>query len=85
MSAMTTPPRVVKLGTSQVRQPSRMKSQAQDVEDVIKVFAKEKKKTEPIIEDKKAVQKNDEKKYPARKKVKMRKRKKREKEDDLSH
>ena len=54
MSAMTTPPRVVKLGTSQVRQPPRMRSQAQDVEDVIKVSAEEKKKDEPIIEDKEA-------------------------------
>ena len=48
---MTTPPRVVKLGTSQVRQLPRMKSQAQDVEYVIKVSAKEKKKAEPITED----------------------------------
>ena len=50
-----------------------MKSQAQDVEDVIKVSAKEKKKVELITEDKKAEQKNDEKKSLARKKVKMRK------------
>ena len=62
-----------------------MRSQAQDVEDVIKVSGKEKKKEEPITEDKKAEQRNDEKKSPARKKVKMRKRKQREKEDDLSH
>ena len=54
MSAMTTPPRVVKLGTSQVRQFPRMRSQAQDVEDFIKVSAEEKKKSEPITEDKKA-------------------------------
>ena len=62
-----------------------MKSQAQDVEDVIKVSAKEKNKSEPITEDKKAKKKNDEKKSPARKKVKMRKRNQREKEYDLSH
>ena len=62
-----------------------MKSQAQDVEDVIKASVKENKKAEPITEDKKAVQGNDEKKSPARKKVKMRKIKQREKEDDLSH
>ena len=62
-----------------------MRSQAQDVEYVIKVFTKEKKKEEPITEDKKAEQRNDEKKSPARKKVKMRKRKQREKGDDLSH
>ena len=30
---MTTPPKVVKLGTSQVRQPPRMRSQAQIVEE----------------------------------------------------
>ena len=51
---MTTPPRVLKLGTSQVRQPLRMKSQVQDVEDVIKISTKEKKKSDPITEDKKA-------------------------------
>ena len=62
-----------------------MRSQAQDVEYVIKVSAKEKKKAELITKDKKAEQNNDEKKYPSRKKVKMRKRKQREKEDDLSH
>ena len=84
MSAMTTPPRVVKLGTSQVRQLPRMRSQAQDVEDVIKVSAKEKKKDDPITEDKKAEQRNDEKKSLARKKVKMRKRKQWEKVADLS-
>ena len=84
-SAMTMPPKVVKLNTSQVRQPPRMRSQAQDVEDVIKVSAEEKKKDEPITEDKKVEQRNDEKKSPAGKKVKMRKRKQREKEDDLSH
>ena len=54
MSAMTTPPRVVKLGISQVRQFPRMRNQVQDVEDVIKVSAEEKKKTELITEDKKA-------------------------------
>ena len=62
-----------------------MRSQKQDVEDAIKVFAAEKQKDEKITEDKKVEQKNDEKKSPARKKVKMRKRKQREKEDDLSH
>ena len=62
-----------------------MRIQAQDVEDVIKVSAAKKKKAKPITKDKKAEQKNDEKKSPARKKVKMRKRKQREKEDDLSH
>ena len=71
---MTTPPKVLRLGTSQVRQMPRMMSRAQDVEDVIKVFAAEKQKDEPITEDKKAEQKNDENKYSARKKVKMRKR-----------
>ena len=84
MSAMTTPPRVVKLGISQVRQFPRLRNQAQDVEDVIKVSANEKKKYDPIIEDKKAERRNDEKKSPARKKVKMRKRKQREKVADLS-
>ena len=84
-SARTTPPRVVKLGTSQVRQPPRMKSQAPKVEVVTKLSAKEKKNTEPITEDKKAEQKNDEKKSPAKKKVKMRKRKQREKSADLSN
>ena len=79
---MMTPPKVVKLGASQVRQPPRTKNQAQDVEDVIKSSAE--KKNEPITEDKKAEQRNDEKKSPARKKVKMRKRKQREKEADLS-
>ena len=62
-----------------------MRSQAQDVEDVIKVSSEEKKKDEPITEDKKVEKRNDEKKSPARKKVKMRKRKQWEKEDDLSH
>ena len=54
MSTMTTPPRVVKLGKSQVRQFPRLRNQAQDVEDVIKISAKEKKKAEPITEYKKA-------------------------------
>ena len=81
---MTTPPRVAKLSTSQVRQPPRMKSQAQEVEVVTKVSAKEKKNAELITKDKKAEQKNDEKKSPARRKVKMRKRKQREKVADLS-
>ena len=62
-----------------------MRSQAQNVEYVIKVPAEEKKKYEPITEDNKAEQRNNEKKSPARKKVKMRKGKPREKEDDLSH
>ena len=53
-SAMTTPPRVVKLSTSQVKQPLRMKSQAPEVEFVTKVSANEKKNAEPITEDKKA-------------------------------
>ena len=35
VSAITMPPRVVKLGTSQVRQPPRMRSQAQIVEESI--------------------------------------------------
>ena len=82
-SAMTTSPRVVKLSTAQVRQPLRMKSQVPEVEVVTKVSAKEKKNAEPITEDKKAKQKNDEKKSPARRKVKMRKRKQREKVTDL--
>ena len=81
---MTTSPRVVKLSTTQVRQSLRMKSQAPEVEVVTKVSAKEKKNAEPTTEDKKAEQKNDEKKSPARIKVKMRKRKQREKVDDLS-
>ena len=81
---MTTPPRVVKLSTSQVRQLPRMTSQAPEVEVVTKVSAKEKKNVEPITEDKKAEQKNDEKKSPVRKKVKMKKRQKWEKEVDLS-
>ena len=85
MSAMTTLPKVVKLGTSQVRQLPRMRIQAQDVEDVIKVSAAKKKKDKPITEDKKEEKKNDEKKSPARKKVKMRKRWQQEKGDDLSH
>ena len=84
MSAMTTPPRVVKLGTSQVRQPLRMNIQAPKLEVVTKVSAKEKKNAEPITEDKKAEQKNHEKKSPVRWKVKMRKRKQREKVADLS-
>ena len=83
MSTMTTPPRIVKLGTSQVRQLPRIRSQVQDVEYVIKVSTNEKKKDELITEDKKAEQRNDEKKSPARKKVKMRKRKQWEKVADL--
>ena len=83
-SAMTTSPRVVKLSTAQVRQPLKMKSQAPEVEFVTKVSAKEKKNAEPITEDKKAARKNDEKKSPAGQKVKMRKRKQREKVANLS-
>ena len=84
MSAMTPPPRVVKLGASQVRQLPRMRSHAQDVEYVIKVSTEENKKGEPITEDKKAEQRNDEKKSTAMKKVKMRKRKQQGKVSDLS-
>ena len=62
-----------------------MQSTVQDVEDVIKDSTEEKKKYEPITEDKKAEQKNDEKKSPTRKKVKMRKRKQREKLANLSN
>ena len=51
---MVTPPKVVKLETSQDRQPPRKKSQASEVEVVTKISAKEKKNTEPITEDKKA-------------------------------
>ena len=83
MSTLTTPPRVVKLGISQVRQFPRLRNQAQDVEDVIKFSAKERKNAEPITEDKKAEQRN-EKKSPVRKKVKMRKRRQREQTADLS-
>ena len=61
-----------------------MKSQAPEVEVVTKVSTKEKKNVEPITEDKKAEQNNDEKKSPARWKLKMRKRKQREKVADLS-
>ena len=82
---MTTLPRVAKVGISHVRQSPWMRIQTQNVEDVIKFFAVEKQKDEPIIEDKKTEQKNDEKKSTARKKVKMRKRRQREKEADLSH
>ena len=62
-----------------------MRIQAQDVEAVMKFFAPEKRKYEKITEDKKIEQKNDEKKSPARNKVKMRKRRQRKKEYDLSH
>ena len=62
-----------------------MKSQAPEVEVVTKVSAKEKKNAEPITEDKKAKQNNDEKKSPARRKVKMRKRKQQEKVTDLTN
>ena len=84
MCTMTTLPKVVKLDASQVRQPPWMRSQAQDVEDVIKISTEEKKKDEPINEDKKAERKNDEKKSPVRKKVKRRKRRQREKAAGLS-
>ena len=80
---MAMPPEVVKLETSQDRQPPRKNSQASEVEVVTKISAKENKNAEPITEDKKAEQKN-EKKYPVRKKVKIRKRKQREKIADLS-
>ena len=83
-SAMTTSPRVVKLSTAQVRQSLGMKSQAPEVEVVTKGSAKEKKNAEPTTEDKKAEQKTDEKKSPARRKVKIRKRKQREKVADPS-
>ena len=83
-SAMTMPPRVVKLSAAQVRQPLRTKNQVPEEEVVTKVSANEKKNAEPITEDKKAEQKNDEKKSPARRKVKMRKRKQWEKVADLS-
>ena len=82
---MTTPPKGMKPSSSQARWLPRMRSQVQDVEDVIKVFATEKQKDELITKDKKAEQKNDEKKSPARKKVKMRKRWQQEKKHDLSH
>ena len=60
-----------------------MRSHAPEVEVVTKVSAKEKKNAEPITEDKKAEKKN-EKKSLLRKKVKIRKRKQREKIADLS-
>ena len=82
-SAMTTSPRVAKLSTAQVRQSLRMKTHAPEVEVVTTVSAKEKKNAEPITEDKKVEQKN-EKKSPVRKKVKIRKRRQREKIADLS-
>ena len=53
-SAMMTPPRVVKLSATQVRQLLRMKSQALEVEVVTKVSANEKKNVEPITKYKKA-------------------------------
>ena len=61
-----------------------MKSQVPEVEVVTKFSAKEKNNAELITKDKKAEQKNDEKKSPTRWKVKMRKRKQREKVADLS-
>ena len=60
-SAMTMLSRVAKVGTSQVRQLPRMRSQTQDVEDVIKVFAAEKQNDEKITEDKKIEMKKSEK------------------------
>ena len=83
-AAMTTLPRVVKLSIAQVRQSLGMKSQAPEVEVLAKVSAEEKKNAEPITEDKKAEQKTDEKKSPATRKVKIRKRKQREKVANLS-
>ena len=61
-----------------------MKNQAPEVEVVTKVSANKKNTAEPTTEDNKAERKNDEKKSPARRKVKMRKRKQREKVADLS-
>ena len=83
-ATMTTSPRVVKLNTTQVRQSLGMKSQAPEEEVVTKVSAEKKKTAEPTTEDKKAEQKTDEKKSPATRKVKIRKRKQREKVADLS-
>ena len=80
---MATPPKVVKLETSQDRQPPRKNSQASEVEVVTKISAKEKKNAEPITEDKKAEQKN-EKKSLVRKKVKIRKRRQWDKITNLS-
>ena len=65
-STMMTSPRVVKLSTAQVRQSLGMKSQAPEVEVVTKFSSKENNNAEPITKDKKAEQKNDEKKSPAR-------------------
>ena len=62
-----------------------MRCQAKYVEDFIKDFAAKKKKDEKITKDKKIEQKNDEKKSTGRKKVKMRKRRKREKAADLTY
>ena len=83
-SAMTTSPRVVKLSTAQVRQSLGTKSQTPEVEVVTNASAKMKKNAEPTTEDKKAEQKTDEKKSPATRKVKIRKRKQREKVADPS-
>ena len=85
MSIMATPPKGMRPSSSQARQLPRMRIQAQDLEDAIKVFAAETQKDEKITEDKKTEQKNDENKSLSRKKVKMRKRWKQEKEYDLSH
>ena len=81
---MTTPPKVVKLETLKIKKPPWRKSPVRDAEGVIKSSAQEKKKNEPTTEDKKAEQKTDEKKSPATRKVKIRKRKQREKAADPS-
>ena len=81
---MMTPPKVVKLEALKIKNPPWRKSPVRDAEGVIKSSAQEKKKDEPTTEDKKAERKNGEKKSPIRKKVKIRKRKQREKIADLS-
>ena len=81
---MTTPPKVVKLEALKIKKPPWRKSPVRDAEGVIKSSAQEKKKDEPTTEDKKAERKNGEKKSPVGKKVKIRKRKQREKIADLS-
>ena len=81
---MTTPPKVVKLEALKIKKPPWRKSPVRDAEGVIKSSAQEKKKDEPTTEDKKAERKNGEKKSPVGKKVKIRKRKQREKIANLS-
>ena len=81
---MTTPPKVVKLEALKIKKHPWRKSPVRDAEGVIKSSAQEKKKDEPTTEDKKAERKNGEKKSPVGKKVKIRKRKQREKIADLS-